>query len=158
MEWYAESVNLLELRVLTASNTHTSLRDGSSWNTPGSIVDMMLPERFLVVPKIRTCYLTSTSKQVQYFYGLNLSYSLVRLVNPWNMSAVRQPMRLLDRSLKDKGMCWLLLNQEDSSQSLRHRLWYLDSFNIHVVFVISDQTLHIWHAGKTVQDLSFIIK
>lgn len=33
---------------LTVSNTHTSLREGSSRNTPGSIVDMMLPERFLV--------------------------------------------------------------------------------------------------------------
>lgn len=45
----------------------------------------------------------------------------MRLVNPWNMSAVRQPMRLLDRSLevwKDKWTCWLFfLTQENSSQS-----------------------------------------
>lgn len=33
------------------------------------------------------------------WYQLN-SYNLVRLVKPWNISAVRQPIRLLDRSLE----------------------------------------------------------
>lgn len=47
MEWHA-------MRVQRVSDTHTSLRDSSSWNTPGSMVDMMLPERFLSENKLDT--------------------------------------------------------------------------------------------------------
>lgn len=77
------------------------MRDGSSSNTPESMVDMMLPERFLTEDKLDTNKL-ALPQRVQDFYGINesVSYSLVRLVSPWNMSAVRQPMRLLERSLK----------------------------------------------------------
>jgi hypothetical protein len=80
--------------------THTSLRDGSSWNTPGSKVDIMFPERFLFSThnSVRNQSQTVEVKALHVLLRL-VSYSLVRFERPWNMSAVTHPIRLLDRSL-----------------------------------------------------------
>lgn len=67
----------------------------------------------------------------------SLSYSFVRLVSPWNMSPVRQPMRLLDRSLKVlKRKHWLFLGLVSATQSQT-----VDSPTALFVSVLSDWTL-----------------
>lgn len=57
-------------------NTHTNLRDGSSWKTPWSMVGMMLPERFLTkhthTQQKLTQFCPSVVQSVQYFNKINV--------------------------------------------------------------------------------------